>query len=464
MMFSQYVEDITRNLTEGDSNYRVIPSRFIALDINYKNINSMLVMPNDDTNLNNCIPKYFQNVFENGCAYLRSKSGFEWTPEISKNMFWNCLFNGNFLTTETYDKCEVINEIVYVGDINLHSYNEHTGMGYGEVYCYIPTDGEKMRIHVTYNNDIDRVYDSTNTSKNLLGYKDKYTENYIQNYYYGNDYKLSFDDDNMVKLDNSPVSKYKINTIVVLYDIYIGNKLLYKNIPMGMYVTGLFDGFEVDNTISKYVTTSYGTGTSYGLRICTRFTSTPNGSYVSEIISDDSNYTNLCQLMTGMNENLSKMLDISKSAINTTQQYKDLLSIFKNSKTNVPYVKEINGTDCWFVNGKYIGPVSGNANGECCTELSDETVQKRIDNIMDDNKDNDFDYIKDPNGCDCFPLSNSALAEEIDKIDINFEYEYDGPDYGGGTTGGNGIPGNDCTCGLQIADDKEVLNVLQSNN
>ena len=37
LMFSQYVEDITRNYTEGE-NWRIAPSKFIALDINYDNI------------------------------------------------------------------------------------------------------------------------------------------------------------------------------------------------------------------------------------------------------------------------------------------------------------------------------------------------------------------------------------------------------------------------------------------
>ena len=461
MMFSQYVEDITRNITEGDANYRVVPAKFVALNIDYTKADKDL-MPGDDKDLNVCIPKYFQNVFENACAYGRSNNN-EWNSEISKNLFWNCLFDSKLLSYTLEDKLNIVNEIMYFGDINLHAYNEHKGMGYGEVYCYIPTDAERTKIYVeeNFNTEIaDRNY-VINLSNNLEGYKDKFIEGYSKNYFYNRDYSLSFDSDDLGKLNNDTISKYNINTIIVLYDVYVNSKRLYKNIPMGLYVTGLFENNELNNVVNKYVTTSYGVGTSYGLRICTRFSASPNGTPISETISDNANYNNLSQLMTGMGENLNAMLSISKKAIDTTQQYKELLSIFKNNRTNVPYVKEVNGEDYWFVNGKYVAKVN-TTDGDCCTTLADETIEKLIENIMDGNKDNDFDYIKDPNGCDCFPWSNSALGAEIDRLDTNFEYKYDGPDYGGGTTGGNGIPGDDCECLLRIADDGVVGEYLNT--
>jgi hypothetical protein len=64
--------------------------------------------------------------------------------------------------------------------------------------------------------------------------------------------------------------------------------------------------------------------------------------------------------MTAMSENLSRMTDIVKSSISETQGYKDLLSVIKNNRTNVPYIKQINGQDYWFVNGKLISTVSTN--------------------------------------------------------------------------------------------------------
>ena len=106
-----------------------------------------------------------------------------------------------------------------------------------------------------------------------------------------------------------------------------------------------------------FVDTEYNTGTAYGLRICTRFTSTSQGKVINTDITTSTNtgeMNNVCQLMSAMSENLSAMLDITKSAINNTQGYKDLLQMVKNNRTNVPYIKNINGQDFWFVNGKMV--------------------------------------------------------------------------------------------------------------
>ena len=41
MMFSQYVEDITKNYTESD-NWKVVPTQFVVLDIDYTKIISVV--------------------------------------------------------------------------------------------------------------------------------------------------------------------------------------------------------------------------------------------------------------------------------------------------------------------------------------------------------------------------------------------------------------------------------------
>ena len=93
MLFSQYVEDITKNYVEGD-NWKIVPSNFIAMDIDYSLVNN-LVRPNNEE-LNVAIPKYLQNYFENGCAYGRGLEGFDWNSEKSKNLFWNALYDCGF--------------------------------------------------------------------------------------------------------------------------------------------------------------------------------------------------------------------------------------------------------------------------------------------------------------------------------------------------------------------------------
>lgn len=441
LLFSQYVEDITKNYGESD-NWKVVPTKFVALNIDYNKIRTnhqSIVLPRFEE-FNEGIPKYFQNVFENGCAYCREHT--EWTPDISRNIFWNCMYEGGFITPIDYLQYKTIKEIMYYGDITLHSYNEHKGMGYGEIYCYIPTDAQKMNCQYISNisTNTNREFIS-NTSTTLEGLPYKEIDDYKQTYYINKDFTLSFDstkdtntNEELVKLPNDvSITKYNVNTIILLYSIFkkVNNDWIieYESIPMGIYFTGMIenDG-KVNNTITKYVTTSYGTGTSYGLRICTRFTATSQQGILknTEIIVDNSDYTNICQLMSAMNENLDRMLDVTKSATNTSQHYKDLLSIIKNNRTNVPYVKTINGVSYWFVNGKMVSAVSGNINSDDYQKISTEALKQRIENLLDNDTTNDYDKVYSENEIQCSEeeLENVAnVLEEIAKEE-GFEYEW----------------------------------------
>ena len=171
----------------------------------------------------------------------------------------------------------------------------------------------------------------------------------------------------------------------------------------------------------------------------------------TDLTTDSDNYTTVGQLMTSMSECLTKMLEISRNNNETTQQFKETMAAMRNNRTNVPYVKDINGTDWWFVNGKAITPVSGDTEGGCM-QLTPEVIQKRLDNLMDNDPENDFTYISDGKGCDCHVLSNKVLADALG-------VEYDGPEYGGGSTGdssgGSGSGGN-----VDYASDADVSEAL----
>lgn len=377
MLFSQYVEDITHNYANGDK-FKVVPSKFVALNIDYSKLkdNGYDTETND---LNTIVPRFFQNCFENGCAYGRAhysefytRSLFlnespNWDSSISRNLFWNLLLSEKLINIQSYDlyneSHEYIDEIVYYGDVSMHSYNEHQGMGYNELYCYIPTDAQYVKCSISKRID-SASCDTSNKSYKLEGHNISIYE-YPQNYYYNEDFKFKFEDDDIIKLPLRETLKYDINTIVVLYDVLEKNDNVwntkYNCIPMGMYIAGNFDGDnKLTNTIVKHAASSYSAGTAYGLRICTRFTATPSNGILtnSEVIADDTNYVNMSQLMTGMNENLSRMREISKMSYDAASQHAELLSVFKNNKTNVPYVKNVNGYDCWFINGKYVSVVA----------------------------------------------------------------------------------------------------------
>jgi hypothetical protein len=400
LMFSQYVEDITRNFSDGD-NFKIVPSKFIALNIEYSKINIPAI--GNSADLNTDIPKYFQNYFENGCAFGKDMFGKNWTSKHAKNLFWNSLFKGGFITTleqvQTVEEgievvteeditepnavsnsvTNIVKEIKYCGDINMHSYNNHQGMGYGELYCYIPTDGNAKQYSVSINTN---VSSTANTKAMLEGFeayanKDQYK---IPTSYNTNFKTYSYDENYNVNLTGTAISnqdsQYDINTIIVLYSVYQKSNTdgvdtwslissEYADIPMGIYFAGCVNtDKKLTNTITKHIATSYDTGTSYGLRICTRFSATAQGKLITDtnVTADNSGNTNFCQLMTAMSENLERMYDVVKTNLNNSQDYKDLLSIIRNNRTNVPYVKKINNKDYWFVNGQLVTPAQVNCN------------------------------------------------------------------------------------------------------
>ena len=406
LMFSQYVEDLTRNMSVGD-NWKVVPSKFVAMNLDYSFFDPY--MNNETINagkLNNILPEFFQNYYENGCAYGKNEEAYknyieehedevfpewtEWNPNKAKNFFWNSLFKSNLLSNSVHsgnyeeEILHYVPEIVYYGDINMYSYNEHQGLGYGEIYCYIPSDANRKFCQLV--EEKDTYGNNTNQSETLEGFNtDEYKiGKYSKTYFYNPDYLISScNTDEITDLgtplnlirNGSDLNKYNINTIAVLYSIYVKQNdewnVIYSDIPMGLYITGKFRTEEIDtdndsltyetelsNEITKHVTTSYDSGTSYGLRICTRFSATSNGKLVStDITADVSDYSNICQMMTNMNENLYRMREVSNSVTTTIQEYKDSLSIIKNNRTNVPYIKLIGGEEYWFINGRKVAPV-----------------------------------------------------------------------------------------------------------
>ena len=356
-----------------------------------------------------------------------------------------------------YGSTKKVNEVVYWDDINIQSYDEHKGMGYGEIYCYIPANSSRKNCQVVQMGE-GRISDESNNNILLEGHKDKYVENYSKVYYYNRDFSMTFDDPDVSTLSDSSEPMYEFNTVVLLYNVYrkVNDQWvdIHTNIPMGMYVTGRFDGVKLTNTVRKYVTSSYSVGTSYGLRICTRFAVSPNGVIMSnhETTIDSNDISTTCQLMATMAENLSLMMSMSREMNDTTQQYKELLSNIKNNRTNVPYVKDVNGEDWWFVNGRPVTNID-NKYEDCCNEASVDIINQRIEAIKrtlaDDNPDNDYkDFTKiyDGNGCECEEQDLNTVVDHIKKcLDPQFEWDED-------------VEG--CIHDMEFATDEEVSDVF----
>lgn len=143
--FSQYSEDLTKGSTQYEA-YRVVPSKFIVMDVDYNKVKTNLENLDLVGDLNTVLPKYFQNYYENGCAYLRSNYNGDWNPSLAANMFWNTLYKSEMLTTTENERLNYyINEVRYIGDINMQSYDEKAGEGYSEIYCYIPSESKAYK-------------------------------------------------------------------------------------------------------------------------------------------------------------------------------------------------------------------------------------------------------------------------------------------------------------------------------
>lgn len=390
LLFSQYNEDLTYSITHPGY-YKVCPSKFIALNIDYSSF--------EDPNLK--IPTILQNKFENGCAYARTQINEEWTPDISKNIFWNTLIDNNILSLKDSTESKYADQIKYVGDINLHSYNESAGMGYSEIYCFIPNTGSIVDIYanptgseektIIYSKDVIEGY----VEEDYIPGSDMCPINGVNGYQYklNRQYSFTFETDGKnvspSELQGDSNNFFEFNTIVILYDILNsdGDKL-YSDIPMGIYFCGTIDSTTTTSPIKKYISHEdiYNTGTSYGLRICSRFIVSPNSDNIKTtditVNTTDQEYNNICELMSGVGDMLIKMSDIMTNIYDNSQNIKTNLAIFKNSRTNVPYIKEINKVGYWFINGKntgYIATGSGGSINDGCEPYDDIYVQEKID-------------------------------------------------------------------------------------
>ena len=130
LTFSQYVEDLTQWSVKGSSR-RVVPSKYIAVELNTKNIGHQGGFSNFT------LPKYLIDSFENGCAKFREQTS-TWNAYNSAELFWDALFQAHLLSID--ESTLIVNGIKYVGDINLQSYDEFDGLGYAEIYCHIPNE------------------------------------------------------------------------------------------------------------------------------------------------------------------------------------------------------------------------------------------------------------------------------------------------------------------------------------
>lgn len=363
LTFSQYIEDLTHWQT--DAGYKVSPSKFIALNLKSfkRNIITDYI---HDNNYNSWVPSIFTNFIENRCAWLKTNDvNGKWNPNHFKNVFWEALttLQANIDSTLTIESEPIItkDDIMYVGNIDINSYDNINGQGYSEIYCYIPNDATNNLYEIQQSASL--VTDLLNVSSKVINVNTKLVgyENIGSDSEYVTSYKMNYSepeyDYNIISKDSvKDVDKFNINAIIVLYDIKNGD-INYTDIPMGIYFTGLIDGNgNIQNSITKYVSNNdiYGSGTSYGLRICNRYAT---NHQQGNITITDNNNSDISKLLSKISQTYDKMNEVLATYNSNNNVNKSLIDLFKNTQVNVPYVKNINGVEYWFVNGKKITSV-----------------------------------------------------------------------------------------------------------
>ncbi len=401
ILFSQYAEDLTR-ASQSEDFYRVTPSKYILLKLN--------ATLGTEYNGPARFAEFFQNYYENSCSIIRSQEP-DWTPEWSLALLWKTMFNivvpTSFGTRKPLMDTPVPSEsplglysasLLKIGDINITSTRQFDGINYSEIYVNVP-QGEKPCKYVFHNyaQDLSRIYTYTpvisgqQTEPYIVGYPDseyparpsnpwpsnhlkvtasgrtvQYYDSYVSggyNYeiFRTTDYELDMEE--VEEIDN--VNSYEFNAILILYDVHKKNLedpsdiTIYRNIPMGLYLTGTPSLGGMTNPVKIWVNNAdiYEQGTSYGLRICTRYVSTQNQLHIIDSTIEDVSdmYDQYAAVMGKIGDSQVKMDEILNSLKDYQNNITSHLGNVKNFKVNVPYIRELGGIPYWFVNGRNLG-------------------------------------------------------------------------------------------------------------
>lgn len=370
--FGDYADDLTKERT-NNAFYRVVPSKYVVMDLNPSLENSI----SSPEKLGN----YLQSNYENAAAFLKEYDdgingrGYWWTPAAYSNMepgwiwIWDTLAKAGFVTD--------LGEIKYIGDIDIYSNNSQDGINYNEIYCIVPqqstaniygtgllsaTTSLFPYVNVTGNNSYVYGYDANNYPQGSIVLNPLPLLN-------NGDVELSAsvaypDINTFTELDDP---NYYFNAILLFYNIESvddqGNAtVIHENKPLGIYVTGPVDGADgtFTNPVTKYVSNDniYGQGTSYSLRICTKYVCTVNSTILIDSVTElEDTYPQFAAVMDKMAETLDSMALISAEAQEFQQDIRNHLAMFKNRMINVPYVRNVGDVSHWFVNGQDTGAI-----------------------------------------------------------------------------------------------------------
>ena len=371
LLFSTYIKDLSKYAV--DSSHRIVPKHFVCLNLGdgilSKTYNVLDSYMEDTTALvqkTQYMPAYFQNTLEEGAAVAYSDN-----DSFSGN-FWYLM--SKICLENTYTN--INDKIVYVGDVDTTSWED----GYFDTILNISSgaraEAYDFQAGVIPQGASGATPDNILSFLAMIGSSDEYQQGeYIQGwtddatpisgnlkattqpYVSINSNSSIFNYLFKLKDSNNVSSSFTFDTIVILYNITDGDgAVIEEDIPMGIYFTGTVDNTKILNPVTIYTSDpgAYGVGTSWSLRIASKFYVDPAGTAHVEDIELDSNalYDNISAQLTAVADLLKT---VQKSFTETNRVNIDLkntlIQFFNTQKVNVPYI--VNGW--WFVNGTSTG-------------------------------------------------------------------------------------------------------------
>lgn len=305
------------NLNPNRGTFITLSQYVNDLTVNRSEGNNYKVIPSKFTALNVIFSKSVNGSSLTNSSiitYINNFESLETDKRLQNNNYNSTTFATNFESSFFgSDKIFLDSEEVYDGNVNIISTSEVDGVAYSDIYCYIS---------------------------------------------------------DQVRSTSSPSSpSFNINTIIVYYDVKNNDgAYIYSNIPLGIYFTGSIENGSMSNSITKYSAVGDdGIGTSYGIRISSKFITTTDATL--QVNDDSQYYAEMSHVLSKMDHTYQKLNDLISNIHGQTQSYKDLYAIFKNSRTNVPYIKEVNGAKYWFVNGRQLELVTNDMGTESVSGL-----------------------------------------------------------------------------------------------
>lgn len=422
--FSQWGDDMTLQNALGDA-YRIVPSRFACF-----NIPGIKTMD---------IGTKLQDYFEHTCAAIRHHMDVDtnlgrFTPKHASWIFWDAINSQKSNLTDAN-----WSNMVFAGEMDLQGTNYIDGVSYSELYCIVPASAKKMTgwipgasqsgelpaISWDYDPQFGVPFGWTSSMQQDTQIVTHYASTSVStpSYYNGPAIFTTEDNQTVYSSLNTLDSLHKVymkdilyndnyfdladdeffefNTIVLFYDIVAKNEhndyhYIYTAVPMGMYVT------QEGEPIKKFVSNDdiYAQGTSYGLRVTTKFCAESivpqtgdNHSNASISASVDELYPEMSAVMDRFNA-AAEAFDMYTDQIQSSiEQMSNHISNFKDNKVNVPYIREIKGENdtksekYWFVNGRSTGVKVESVynmylNGEGDEGMTYEDLRQFVTNII----------------------------------------------------------------------------------